>query len=61
MGTGLRHTDVNWVVWMKMPVEAGDGWSLVADNLTQEDAERFAASMTFPARAMPKEAPFVER
>lgn len=48
---------MTWVIWMLMPEPAGGGWSLVADNLTQEDAERFAASMTFPARAMPKESP----
>lgn len=41
-----------WSVWMLMPDKAS-GWSRVAGGLAQEDAERFAAAMLFPARAMP--------
>jgi hypothetical protein len=40
-----------------MPLPAGGGWSRIAAELTQEDAEKFAASTLFPSRAMPDELP----
>jgi hypothetical protein len=46
---------MTWSVWMKMPLENGGGFSRVAGDLSKEDAERFAAAMLFPARAMPDE------
>lgn len=50
---------MTYSIWMKMPLDDGGGWSRIAGGLSQEDAERFAAAMLFPARAMPDETPEV--
>lgn len=42
---------MTWCIWMKVP--ATEGWSRVAAGMSQEDAERFAKVLLFPARAMP--------
>ena len=44
---------MTWSIWLLMPNNVG--YSRVAGNLSREDAEKFAAAMLFPARAMPDE------